>query len=623
MQSNGFDHPNLAALLGRLDGVKPSGKGWVARCPSHEDSTPSLTIALGDKGGIVLQCKAGTCKTADVLAAVGMTFADVGPTRQTCNGKPSNGKPRIVATYDYRDERGELLYQVVRSEPKTFRLRRPDASKPGCWLYSLGDVRRVLYRLPELLAADPAEVVYIVEGEKDADRLRSWGLVATCNAGGAGKWRTDYCDALQSRSVVLLPDNDEPGRKHADAVARMLDGVAASVRIVELPELPKKGDVSDWLDAGGTIEQLAEFVEAAPEWTPAAMFERSASVVRLSDVTPEVIRWLWPGRIPLGKLTLIVGDPGTGKSTMTVDLAARVSAGKPWPDSPNDDNAAGDVLLLGTEDGLADTIRPRLDAAGGNPTRVSALNEVYSLDVHLPKLELAIRQCDNPRLLVIDPISAFLGNIDSHKNADVRRVLEPLAQLADRYRVAIVLVHHMNKSAGISALYRASGSLAFTAAVRMQWLVGADPNDAGRRLVLPVKSNVVKVSTGLAYRIQSDDARAVGWLEWEAKPVEISADEVLGVTSHEETERRDALDDATAWLSELLDDGPVFVDELQKLAKANGHSQSTLRRAKKRLGAEARKQGNGRGAKWFWTMPAADGQLRLFDKPSDEPTADD
>ncbi len=154
-------------------------------------------------------------------------------------------KPRIVATYPYCDESGALLYEVVRVEPKTFHQRRPDGA--GGWLWNLGDVRRVLYRLPGLLA-EPRRAVFVVEGERDTDTLIGMGLLATTNAGGALKWRPEYAEPLAGRPIIILPDNDGPGRRHALMVAQSLHGVAASVRVVELPGLPPKGDVSDWLE---------------------------------------------------------------------------------------------------------------------------------------------------------------------------------------------------------------------------------------------------------------------------------------------------------------------------------------------------------------------------------------
>jgi phage/plasmid primase-like uncharacterized protein len=172
------------------------------------------------------------------------------------NGPAGNGKSRIVATYDYRDERGEVLYQVVRFDPKGFRQRRPKAG--GGWEYSVKGTRLVPYRLLEMLAADPSGNVLIVEGEKDADRAASMGMVATTCAMGAGKWRPEYNEHFRGRSVCIIPDNDKPGREHANQVAQALCGIAGSIRVVELPGVPEKGDLSDWLDQGGSIERLAE-----------------------------------------------------------------------------------------------------------------------------------------------------------------------------------------------------------------------------------------------------------------------------------------------------------------------------------------------------------------------------
>jgi len=172
---------------------------------------------------------------------------------------------RIVATYDYRDESGVLLFQVVRYAPKTFRQRRPDGS--GGWSWRVKGIRQVPYRLPELLAAADAPV-FVVEGEKDADRLTSLGLVATCNAGGANTWPASLNKFFKRRTVYILPDNDAAGRSHGKTVAAALHGVAESVRIVVLPDLPPSGDVSDWLDAGNRPETLRSLCEAAALWQP-------------------------------------------------------------------------------------------------------------------------------------------------------------------------------------------------------------------------------------------------------------------------------------------------------------------------------------------------------------------
>lgn len=179
----------------------------------------------------------------------------------------SDEKPRIIATYDYRDEARELLFQVVRYEPRGFRQRRP---KPGGgWSWSVKGVRVVPYRLPEMLA-EPKRFVFVSEGEKDANALAGIGLLATTNACGAGKWTADHAQHLRGRRVFILPDNDKPGREHAQQVAMSLQGIAESVAIVELPGLPVKGDVSDWLAAGGAREELTRLAEAAPVWTPTA-----------------------------------------------------------------------------------------------------------------------------------------------------------------------------------------------------------------------------------------------------------------------------------------------------------------------------------------------------------------
>jgi len=241
-------------FLGLFKEVKSTGTNqWQALCPAHDDKVPSLSIRLdGEK--ILLHCHA-ECKTKDILRKVGCEDSDL-----FVHGQKRNGS--FVETYDYCDEDGDLLFQVCRKSPKGFVQRQPDG---GGWIYNLKGVRRVLYRLPELLNADPKEIVWIVEGEKDADRLMGLGLVATTNPGGAGKWKPEYNKPLQSRRIVILPDNDEPGRRHAEQVAEALNGMAASVKVLELPGLSVGGDVSDWLNLGHTEEDLLALSETPEE----------------------------------------------------------------------------------------------------------------------------------------------------------------------------------------------------------------------------------------------------------------------------------------------------------------------------------------------------------------------
>lgn len=230
-----------------------------ARCPAHEDRSPSLTISNGDNGKILVHCHAG-CDQETVIAALKIRRLWPQPESKI---KPKNSKRRIAATYDYVDpDTGQVRLQVVRYEPKDFRQRRPDGE--GGWSWSVPAAHRILFNLPAVKAS--SKPVLICEGEKDVAALAKIGVVATCNPGGAGKWQDSYTVALAGRDVIILPDNDEAGEKHLDLVGNALAGVAKSVRVLRLPDLPPKGDVSDWLLAGGTRDLLAELLRTADEF---------------------------------------------------------------------------------------------------------------------------------------------------------------------------------------------------------------------------------------------------------------------------------------------------------------------------------------------------------------------
>ena len=254
----------LAALCDAGKTVTRSGTGWMAQCPAHDDHTPSLSVAARPDGGVRLHCFAN-CAPADVWAALGLRA------------------PATRVAYDYVDSAGTLRYQVVRSGQKTFRQRHrcPTSKRRDGWTWGLGGntalcrcekIDRLLYRLPDVIrAAQQGETVCIPEGEKDADRLRALGFTATCNSGGAGKWDPAYGAALRGAHVVIFPDNDPPGAAHAEVVAQSCAASgAASVKVVPLPGVPPKGDVSDWLDAGHDADALRGLMKAAPAWTPTA-----------------------------------------------------------------------------------------------------------------------------------------------------------------------------------------------------------------------------------------------------------------------------------------------------------------------------------------------------------------
>lgn len=347
------------------------------------------------------------------------------------------------------------------------------------------------------------------------------------------------------------------------------------------------------------LEKAKQAIAACDPNKPQAILQR------LAGVTREMLEWLWPGRIPLGKLTLLAGDPGLGKSFVTLDLAARVSRGDAWPDMPLFKQTPGGVILLNCEDDLADTIAPRLDKAGADDSNIIAIEGVrmlgqrrhFSLEADLPRLDEVL--IDNPgtRLVVIDPVAAYCGKIDSHKNSEVRGLLAPLAELASRHRVAIVSVTHLSKTGGTKAVYRAMGSLAFAAAARAVWAIVKDANDPQRRLFLPAKLNLARDPDGLAYRI--DEGRVV----WEVDPVQLHADDAFaaevkaaGDTSHRGAERREA----SAWLRHQLANGPIPSTQLIADAREHGISERTLRRAFKEMNGRAKKATEGQ---WQWSLP--------------------
>ena len=340
-------------------------------------------------------------------------------------------------------------------------------------------------------------------------------------------------------------------------------------------------------------------------------------LVCMSDVKAERVRWLWPSRIALGKLALVCGDPGEGKSHLTLDWAARVSTGTGWPDAPELRTTPGGVVLLSAEDDPADTIRPRLDAACADARRITLLaamqdsdykgnptRRAFNLAQDLEALETAITSVEDCRLVIVDPISAYLGKTDTHKNAEIRAVLAPLGELAARRGVAVVAVTHLRKGEGV-AIYRAMGSLAFVAAARAVFAVARDPKDetGKRRLFVPVKCNLSADRAGFAYQLVADDGETAH-VVWERDPITVDVDDLLAGASKRRGPAPEGRDSAAEWLREELANGARPSQELFDAGKKEGHSKRTLWRAKAALHIRARKARF--DGQWTWELPEAE-----------------
>jgi len=312
-------------------------------------------------------------------------------------------------------------------------------------------------------------------------------------------------------------------------------------------------------------------------------------VIRFADIEPQEVAWLWRERIPLGRLTVLAGRPGVGKSFVTVDIASRVSTGMAWPDGSVNESAGG-VLFFAAEDDPADTIRPRLDAAGADSGRV-----YYCRNVDLTGIESRIDRVPDCRLVVIDPIGSYLGRcVDAYRENEVRAVLEPLAEIARRRSIAVILVAHTRKAWASFADDSVLGSRAFVGLARAVWHVTKDPQDRTRRLFLPGKSNLSRETSGLAFWIAPDPAR-VQWLG----PVDWQADDLVAEepTRGRKSEARNA---AVDWLRTLLRDGAMSVQEIRKAAREVGFSWRTVRRAAETLPIERRKKSFDGG--WEWRL---------------------
>lgn len=380
--------------------------------------------------------------------------------------------------FSYNDESGKLLFQVCRSADKQFRQRRPNGSG---WKWGIEGVRRVIYRLPELLT--DTGTVFIPEGEKHVDKLRELGLRATCNPMGAGKWVKEYAEFFRDLDVVVLPDNDEAGREHAEAIANSLLGIAKRIRVLLLPGLPPKGDVIDWLDQGHKIEQLVALAEEAPTWVKKSKldgFIKSMSDLRTQTFVP--LKYIVPRFIVEG-LTLLVGKPKVRKSWFVLDASICVAQGTKFLGQRCE---AGDVLYLALEDSDRRIQRRgeiMLGSASKWPSRMTFATEWPSLDEG--GLELMEEWCgrvENPRLVVVDVLQRIRPRTKNKATAYETdyNSLKELQGFAAQHNLGVIVVHHTRKAPSEDVYDTVSGTQGLQAAADSVLIL--EPNETRRKL---------------------------------------------------------------------------------------------------------------------------------------------
>ena len=622
----------LHAQRRRTANGSPPGRDWSSIYEQLKLALPETRRKrLADELGVRWQA----------LAELGLGWAEDG-VLDDLQARWNGHRPQSAYAFAERDGSGSVV---------GLSLRAPDGSKSG----PKGGRRGLV--IPASFAQSSG-VVLVVEGASDVAAARTLGLMAVgrpSNAAGAEA----LAELLEGRDVIVVGENDKktngswPGRDGAIRVAEQLaDKWKRSVRFALPPERSK--DVRAWLQsrvreglsledealcdaAGNELLDLLERPAVATTPKTASRDERQSRtpVLRPFDQIPRrEMEWLWLGRLPLGKLTMVAGEPGTGKSTMTMDLAARVSRGGDWPDGAPCERGA--VLLLSAEDDPEDTTGPRLDAAGADGRLVL---EFAGVEVESPtdgrSRDCAVEIADLVeleeilargvtlddgtvvpfRLVVIDPLMAYMAGSDTNRSSDVRGILRPLAKLAERARVTILVVLHPRKGDSHNALNTISGSKAFIEAVRAAWMVTKDPKDRGGpdRLFVPLKSNIFPPgTTGLRFRLEHDEGGGPNSVRvvWSDLPVTDGVEAVLaGLAEGEHTSS--PRDDAREFLLELLAEGPMASSEVFEAAKAEAIAPRTLRRAFKDMGGKPRKVGLDR---WEWALPTTPTEVANFDQ---------
>jgi putative DNA primase/helicase len=552
-----------------------------------------------------------------------------GPFKPNGGAKPDSAnaeKQRVrTFTYEYRDPAtGEPLYRKIRHE-------YGDGSKSFFFEpKGRGGSAPLLYRGERLADLGEGESVWIVEGEAKVDRLQQLGATAvSLDAGAKSKWLPTHAELLRGLPVILWPDSDVPGEAYITSAEKVLHGLAASIRVVR-PFGPPNGskglDACDWTGDADALTKLARSAESYEPWTEAprgakpngAGVQGDQVIVELecaANIKPEPILWLWENWLALGKLHILAGQPGKGKSTIAIKIAAAGSSGGKLPDGKN--AKRGNVIIWSGEDDASDTLTPRLEAAGADMSRVHIVRGAKDGKGKRPfdpsKDVLAL--CESIKgvgavLIIIDPIVMAVAR-DSHKNAETRRELQPLVDLAAELKAALLGVTHFTKGTeGRAPIDRVTGSLAFGALARVVWVAAQKQDDEeggpGARVLMLAKSNIGPDKGGFEYELRQSAlysnpdiiASVVSWgdaIDGNARDVLAEAEAV----KDRDDDKATALRETKEFLLDLLANGPLPAKEIAAAAREAKQGWRTVERAKSELKISTGKRGDG----YPWSLP--------------------
>ena len=601
----------LNEILNRLSGVKSVGREhYLALCPCHDDHRPSLDIAVKNNK-ILMCCPVCGADGVKVMQTLGLNARDLFD-----DSKRERPERPASVDYYYSDKLKKTRFYVWDDKTQGW-------SKSFCW-YHKGERGQQVKGLPKdsdgrsispplyhqeflIVARERQETVYIVEGEKDVNTLVRLGRLAVCSPHGAGKgrlenkWPKAYSALFEGLNVVILHDNDEAGLNLAQYVAGQLHPVAKSVRLPDLTaewsDLPEKGDISDIVERSSkedTNARLDKLIESTKLWQPPK--EKSLCIC-LSDVESTETKWLWYPYIPLGKITLMTADPGTGKTFFALYLVAQTSKGAPFYGTTIPWQEPARAVYLSAEDGLADTIKPRLE-----PMK-PIFDNIYSYDESEKSLSLSdskieeIMQKLHPKLIVFDPLQAYIGaDVDMHRANEVRPVLGRIGRLADKYSCAVIFIMHNSKATQNAALQRALGSMDIPAIARSMLILANDPE--GGRLLCHEKSSLAARGQSICFDVDPSKGGIVfsGYSD-------LRADDVLTAHATSRNKSRKKRDELCDDLLELFgDEDRLRVDSIEKLCEQLGCSRNTLYRARDELQIKSVVKGFGKDRTAWWLL---------------------